>query len=347
MHIAGSLTKIAGIALLILLWCSTTVLAKSYLISGENLGRDAEWARFSVKIQTAKKAYMTGENVVATVTADRDCYFLVYCTNESGFCLIIYPNQYAAKNTLKAGESLVLGDDPQGSFSLEVQPEKERDYLQVIATEEPISTASLAGITDPAEFVKKVRMILRERVLRHAAKREHTGPAALSERVFAIGTTDYTCNYDSYYPPGVEAPTTPPIVADTKAPVIEIRRVEAPAKAVFLVGPDAPSVKQMKNNIYIVNSTSAVITGTVTHRSGIRKILVNGTPPTIKRIGATKASAPGEKRIVIEEGREVPVPVLDFEYELKGLSPVPREVIVTAEGLDGTVTKEVLRLRKN
>jgi len=331
-------------ALLIALFAfgfSPPLIAKPHIISPDNLGVDASWAVFKVDITTDKKTYAAGEKLVASITSSRDSYILVYYTNEEGWCQIIYPNSYESEDRVKAGKPFTLGDRPE-VFTLEVDVEKTRDYLQVIATDEPISTASLNGIKDPAEFINRVRLILKERV--HERARSKDRPKYV-QGVFGIGTTDYLCNMSSYSPPAPALKPLPPEIPQGALPVITIRTVEAPSgNGRYTAGPGAPSkaAGTVQGSGYEVKGDSAEIRGTVSYGKGIRKVLVDGCEATIHRIGSSKALS--MKSIAIEAPDEEILTILDFSYIIDRLGSSPREVTVTAEGMDGTKASRVLRL---
>jgi hypothetical protein len=324
--------------------------SKPYIISPENLGVDTSWAQFSVTIATEKKVYREGERLVATITTNRDCHILVYYTNENGSCLILYPNKYEAKNFIKAGESLTIGKDPK-VFALAIDSPKTRDYLQVIATDEPIDVASLEGIKNPEEFVNRLRLILRERVEDRAGRLRATSGLLdlslvnLDKSVYAIGTTDYLCNYSSYVPAeGTEAPPVPTVATEVSMlPLIQIRSVDVGRKDVRIVGPDAPpsDTSKTKGNLYIVNADAAEIKGTVQYQNGVKKVLINGQEPTIKRLGSSRDMASDS-----EADKNKPRKTIDFVYVLKGLQANPSRVVITAEGVDGKKSARTIEVRK-
>jgi len=324
----------------LLVFCiSQPLTAKPHIISLDNLGVDASWAVFKVEISTDRKTYTAGEKLVVTITSSRDSYILVYYTNEEGWCQIIYPNSYESEDRVKAGKPFTLGDRTE-IFTLEVDVEKTRDYLQVIATDEPISTASLTGIKDPAEFIDRVRLILKERVQERARSKDRP-----KQGVFGIGTTDYLCNMSSYSQPAPALKPSPPELPQGGLPVISIRTVEAPSANLHCAaGPGAPSKDSgaSKGSGYEVKGSSAEIRGTVSYGKGIRKVLVDGREATIHRIGSSKAL--NVKSIAIEAPDEEILKILDFSYIIDRLGSAPREVTVTAEGMDGVKASKVLKL---
>jgi hypothetical protein len=343
------LTVIASLCLWAIL-SPVAAYSKPYIISPENLGIDTSWAQFSVRISTEKKVYKEGERLVASITSNRDCYILVYYTNENGSCLILYPNKYEAKNSIKAGETFTIGKDP-AVFALAIDSPKTRDYLQVIATDEPIDVASLDGIKNPEEFVNRLRLILRERVEDRAGKiRATSGLLDLSlvnldKSVYAIGTADYLCNYTAYTPAeGIEAPPAPTVRTEVgMLPLIEIRSVDIGRKDVRIVGPDAPpsSTSKSKGNLFIVNADAAEIKGTVQYQNGVKKVLINGQEPTLKRLGSSRDMTTED-----EKDKNKPRKTMDFVYVLKGLQSSPSKVIITAEGADGKKSSRVIEVKK-
>lgn len=335
------LQKCLLILTLIYILLSSIAYAKPHLISPDNLGVSASWAKFNVKIRTNKKCYREGERLVATISANRDCYILVYYTNEKGSCLIVYPNRYEARNHIRGGEEFVLGNNPE-AFGLVVDSLKVRDYLQVIATDKPIDVSSLAGIKSPQEFVNKLRLILKERVERRASQLGSTSNVPLSKKVFAVGTTDYLCNYSSYTPSGYRPVSSPPVVYGGSKPAITIRSVDVPGKNVRIVGPSVPvSGTSSSGGVYSVGSSEAVIIGTVSYRKGVKRILVDGKETTklrILRIGSSKS--------IKIEGPSETRKSLDFRYLIDGLKSTPRSVTITAVGMDGKKSRKTIQIRR-
>lgn len=345
-----------SIMLAMIVFLAGNVYAKPFIISPDNLGIDAPWAQFSIKIDIDKKCYKAGENLKATIASNRDCHILVYYTNENGSCLILYPNRFESKSFIKAGESFTIGNDPK-IFKLKIDTPRSRDYIQVIGTDEPIDTSSLSGIKNPEEFVNKLRLILKERVEDRARK---LGAASglldlslisVDKSIFAIATVDYLCNYPSYSKPEkIQKPALPEVKnSETETPLIEIRSVDIDKQSSQIVGPDAPisNTSSEKGNEFTVNSETAEIRGTVQYRKGVKKVLINGEEPIIRRIGSSRD-------IVIEsesepEQQKVPEKILktvDFIYTLKGINQSPSPVTITAEGIDGKKGSHTINVKR-
>lgn len=326
---------------LCVLCCPAKLVAKPHIISPDNLGVEASSATFNVTVTTDKKTYQAGEHLVATITASQDCHILVYYTNEEGYCLIVYPNKYESEDRLKAGKPFIIGNKPE-SFCLEVDVEKTRDYLQVLATDEPICTSSLIGIRDPSEFINRIRLILKERVEDRARSKE---PERYEHRVFGIGTADYLCNISSYSPPKLSEKPAPPEVPAGTEPVISIRTVKAPDEtASYTVGPSASADNCIADDSseYQVKGGIAEIRGTASYGKGIKRVLVDGNEATIHRIGSSRSL--DIKSIAIGAPDAAVHTILDFSYILKDLGPAPREIRLTVEGMDGRKTVRVLKL---
>jgi hypothetical protein len=313
-------------------------LAKPHIVSPDNLGTDAGWAQFGVSISTDKKTYRTGDHLIVTIKANKDCNIMVYYTNEIGNCLLVYPNKYEAKSFIRAGEQIVIGDDPS-VFWMEVREDRIRDYLQVIATSEPIDISSLTGIRKPEQFVNKLRLILKEMVMEQAQKLGNTSNVSLDKKVFAIGTTDYTCNmpYTSAAPP---PPPPAPTVSDNDVPEISVRSItEAYAKTVKLCGPDAPQIDNSMGDVYEVDGDSAMIRGTVEYKKGVRTVILNGKDAQILPAG-------GSKSISLEGPDKRTRDIVDFIFTLEGLTEEPVVVKILAEGMDGKNSQKEIRIRK-
>jgi hypothetical protein len=321
--------------------------AKAFVISGDNLGVDASWAQFSVKISTDQKSYRTGEKLIATITANRNCYIMVYYTNDRGECLIVYPNTYESRDQIRSGESFSIGKEGD-AFELIVDRTASHDFLQVLATDSPIATTSLEGIRDPGEFVDRLRYILKDRVEARARRLGKTSAVPLKDTVFAIGTTDYFCNSERSLSVEPDEKPAPPVIRESNAPILNVRKVDIPSRSVKIVGPSAPQSKTMEMDeqdmriLYTVSGPEAQIRGTVSYRKGIKTILVNGQKATIYPPGVLEEHA---KPVITEEARDT-LPSLDFEYTLENLAPTPQNVIIKALGVDGKEGQITIQIRR-
>jgi len=225
--------------LFIMFFCIFLILpahSAPYIIGSDNLGVDTSWAQFQVKIKTDKKCYKEGEYLKATITANRDCYITVYYTNDQGYCLIVFPNSYSKNNFIRAGQEFVIGNNPN-SFMLKVDKHEVRDYLQVIATDEPIDTMSLVGISNPKEFIAKIRLILKDMVEARKKELGETNAVELEKRVFAIGATDYLCNIKEYRPPSNVVRNDEAKIPYSKQPELVIRSIVPSQLLPQYVGP--------------------------------------------------------------------------------------------------------------
>ncbi len=318
----------------------SSAFAEPYIVSSENLGIKTDWAKFGISIETDKKSYNSGDNLVATITPEKDCYILLYYTNEKGECLVLYPNTYESKSFLRAGESFTVGND-DSVFSLQVEDGVVRDYIQVIATDTPIDVDSLQGIREPEKFVNKLRLILAEKIRERATQLgENPSNVSMDNKVFGIGTTDYMCNAPYTPPDKVSncASAREPVVSTKDIPEITIRLVcNLDTKSVKICGPGMAPPPPL-GIVYSIDGDSARIIGTVEYGKGVKSITVNGKNAEIMPVGSSKG-------ISLEGADTKARKIVDFRYILEGIKGEPTEVTIEAAGMDNTTTKKTIKIK--
>lgn len=315
--------------------------AQPYILSGDKLGVDASWAKFQVKIRTDKKAYKTGEFLTATIIPNRECYVYVYYTNKKGHCMIIYPNLYSHRNRIKAEEQFVIGNDPKGSFGIKIAPPKSRDYLQVLALDEPLNLESLVGVNDPKEFIGKLRHILKQRVNKRAEELGDVKDVPLKNKVFAIGATDYVCNMGKYTPASGVAKPGELKLRNSKKPILNIRSVSPVKRRILITGPNvATGSAKKKNGVFILGNRDYTIRGTAMYVKGIKNVLVNDNNAAVYPAGGAKAikiKAADDKNLF---------KIVDFSYNVIDLKPGINNFKITVTGMDGTETTKIIKVKR-
>jgi hypothetical protein len=91
---------------------------------------------FDLQVSTNKTVYYDQENMQITLTANVDCYFVVYHLDIDNNMQVIYPNQWEqGRNTLKAGMPRVI---PENS-NFDLHPPFGEERILVYASNQPIN----------------------------------------------------------------------------------------------------------------------------------------------------------------------------------------------------------------
>jgi PKD repeat protein len=91
-------------------------------------------------IRTDRPAYVSGQTVLITYNVNQPAYIYVFNIDAAGTVRLIFPNQFSQANFVQAGEHL-LPDN--GSYTFAVAPPFGTEYLQIIATTQPINLGQL------------------------------------------------------------------------------------------------------------------------------------------------------------------------------------------------------------
>jgi PKD repeat protein len=89
----------------------------------------------SVHIWVDKPAYAFNEHVTVHFEVNQDAYVYIWDISPDGVCLI-FPNQNEMNNHVSAGTHTVPG--PGATYHLTVQPPAGTEYLQIVATKQPV-----------------------------------------------------------------------------------------------------------------------------------------------------------------------------------------------------------------
>ena len=89
--------------------------------------------RLTTLLDRAEGTYRPGENVALTVETTEDAYIWVFDTGTSGRVHQLFPNEYAADNFVRAGQSLTL-PDAEDDYQFLVSEPAGVELLTVIAS---------------------------------------------------------------------------------------------------------------------------------------------------------------------------------------------------------------------
>ncbi len=94
----------------------------------------------TVDIRTDRPAYISGQNVVITYTVNQPAYVYVFDIDVAGTVSLIFPNRFSQNNFVQAGEHHLPDNN---SYIFAIAPPYGTEYLQIIATTQPISLGQL------------------------------------------------------------------------------------------------------------------------------------------------------------------------------------------------------------
>ncbi|MBM3463674.1 MAG: DUF4384 domain-containing protein [Armatimonadetes bacterium] len=126
----------------------TKNLTKDLAPQEDPIAEDApKWAEFDLTVSSNKKSYAIGEAMDITITAERDCYIIVYYVNSQGKTAVVCPSAFSKNNRVEAGHAFPLVDN-KGRQLRQAGPEG-NETIQVVATEQPLDVAKLPGVKLP------------------------------------------------------------------------------------------------------------------------------------------------------------------------------------------------------
>ncbi len=104
----------------------------------------------TVRVWVDKGAYAVGEKIQIHYEVNQDAYVYIYDIDADGKVSMIFPNYYSQNNYVAAGEH-VLPDSP--TYNLTVVEPIGTEYLQAIASAQPLNLAPQFQITIPFPFM--------------------------------------------------------------------------------------------------------------------------------------------------------------------------------------------------
>ena len=104
----------------------------------------------TVRVWVDKGAYAVGEKIQIHYEVNQNAYVYIYDIDADGKVSMIFPNYYSQNNYIAAGEH-VLPDSP--AYNLTVVEPTGTEYLQAIASVQPLNLAPQFQITLPFPFM--------------------------------------------------------------------------------------------------------------------------------------------------------------------------------------------------
>jgi hypothetical protein len=104
----------------------------------------------TVRVWVDKGAYAVGEKIQIHYEVNQDAYVYIYDIDADGKVSMLFPNYYSQNNYVAAGEH-VLPDSP--AYNLTVVEPTGTEYLQAIASAQPLNLAPQFQITIPFPFM--------------------------------------------------------------------------------------------------------------------------------------------------------------------------------------------------
>ena len=143
--------------------------------------------RLTTMLDQAEGIYRPGENVALTVKTTNDAYIWVFDTGTSGRVHQLFPNEYAADNFVRAGQSLTL-PGAQDDYRFVVSQPAGVELLTVIASPDnkPLTRDLIDRETSAGPFLALLGTAASlSKDLHVAMKQEHPGAVA-HHQVFRI-----------------------------------------------------------------------------------------------------------------------------------------------------------------
>lgn len=143
--------------------------------------------RLATMLDRAEGTYRPGESVVLTVKTTQDAYIWVFDTGTSGRVHQLFPNEYAADNFVRAGNSLTL-PGAQDDYQFVVSQPAGVELITVIASPDnkPLTQDLIDRETSAGPFLALLGTAASlSKDLHVAMKQEHPGAVA-HHQVFRI-----------------------------------------------------------------------------------------------------------------------------------------------------------------
>ncbi|OGS37641.1 MAG: hypothetical protein A2506_08115 [Elusimicrobia bacterium RIFOXYD12_FULL_66_9] len=130
-----------------------------------------------VELTTDKAQYAIGDKMHLTVQVNQDCYLTLIDVGPTGKATVVFPNNYAPSNAVKAGVTYII-PDPSAGFEFEIGPPAGVEIIRAIASREP--SVDLADAMSPlssenpfGEVKKDLQVLTRD--IRVKAKKARPG----------------------------------------------------------------------------------------------------------------------------------------------------------------------------
>jgi len=117
-----------------------------------------------VTLSLDKEVYAPGEYLRLRFTLSREAYVYLYDVRPDGKVTLLVPNRFLQEPRFPAGEHVL----PQAGWRLRVTEPEGREYLEIIATDRPLTFYEakefeqhpFLSFTDPAAFARKLQELL-------------------------------------------------------------------------------------------------------------------------------------------------------------------------------------------
>lgn len=143
-------------------------------------------APLQVELTTDKDHYAIGDKMRLSVKVNRDCFLTLIDIGPTGKGTIVFPNQYAPSNAVKAGVTYVI-PDPSAGFEFEVAPPAGVELIRAIASREPsVDLADAMAAVNPETPFGEVKQDLRVLTRDIHVKAKKAKPGEWSESVLKL-----------------------------------------------------------------------------------------------------------------------------------------------------------------
>jgi len=90
---------------------------------------------FNIKINTAsmKRSFRAGEKIAFKIEAEKDCHIAVFCHQNDGSTVLLFPNIWNRNTFIKAGQTIDIPGKVRKNFEIEAGPPFGSDIVQIIA----------------------------------------------------------------------------------------------------------------------------------------------------------------------------------------------------------------------
>jgi hypothetical protein len=139
----------------------------------------SEETELSIKVWLDKGAYEAGERLGIHFTISRDCYVYIYDISPEKKVSLLFPNAFQQANLLQAGSYTI----PDTRYSLVVEGSPGVEYLQAIASTEPIGVLAV-----PPSVYKEAPF-----------PTISTEPQGLKKEIAGLAPQGWAANWTSFY----------------------------------------------------------------------------------------------------------------------------------------------------
>jgi hypothetical protein len=103
--------------------------------------------KITLAVDHEDSSYSLGEEVIITVTSERDGYLYVFYADATGTMTALFPNQYQKSNEIKAGTKVVVPDPSDKRFRIKVAEPVGQDVIKAVVTTHPLKDLNTEELT--------------------------------------------------------------------------------------------------------------------------------------------------------------------------------------------------------